>query len=88
MEKNERILGEFSTRQTGNSVVLTVPKKAQIPAGRKYILFLKKDGTLEYRTAENNPWLNGEFADIDFKKEMADVGNYGVEKPRGKEIID
>ncbi|BDR59214.1 hypothetical protein [Xylocopilactobacillus apicola] len=49
---------------------------------------MEKDRTLEYRTAENNPWLNGEFADIDFEKYLAEVGNYGFEKPRGKEIIN
>ncbi|GHP13302.1 hypothetical protein YK48G_07270 [Lentilactobacillus fungorum] len=90
MEKKstERVLGEFATRRTGNSLTLTVPKSAGIPAGKRFVLIIKEDGTLEYRAAKDNPWLDGEYADIDFKAELNDVGNYGQEPPIGKERVN
>ena len=49
---------------------------------------MEADGTLIYKAQGDNPWLNGDYRDIDFRAEMADVGNYGVEVPVGKEKQD
>lgn len=83
-----RILGEFSTRKTGNSLVITVPKNAGVPIGKKFTLVVKEDGSLVYRSNDNNPWLNGDFDDIDFRANLKEVGNYGLDEAQGKEKID
>lgn len=87
-KKTERVLGEFSTRKTGNSLTLTVPQTAGIPAGKRFVLVAKDDDTLEYRAVKDNAWLDGELADINFQTELEDVGNYGDESPMGKERAD
>ncbi|KRM40422.1 hypothetical protein FD47_GL002826 [Lentilactobacillus parafarraginis DSM 18390 = JCM 14109] len=87
-KRSERVLGEFSTRKTGNSLTLTVPKAAGVPAGKRFVLVAKDDGTLEYRAVHGNPWLDGEYDDIDFRAELNDVGNYGQQSPIGKERVD
>ncbi|ANZ61125.1 hypothetical protein AYR62_10545 [Secundilactobacillus paracollinoides] len=84
-KSTEKILGEFATRRTGNSLTLTVPKSAGVPEGKKFILVSKDDDTLEYRAAKDNPWLDGTYSDIDFRSELDRVGNYGLESPIGKE---
>lgn len=87
-KKSERILGEFTTRKIGNSLTLTVPQTAGIPAGKRFVLVEKDDGTLEYHAVKDNPWLDGEYADIDFQSELRDVGNYGNESPLGREHVE
>lgn len=87
-ENNPRILGEFTTRRTGNSLSLTVPAGSGVLGGQKYLLVMEADGTLVYKPQNDNPWLNGDYRDIDFRAEMADVGNFGVENPIGKEKQD
>ncbi len=84
----ERVLGEFVTRRSGNLLSLTVPADAGIPEGKKYVLVMTGNDTLEYRAVHDNPWLDGTYADIDFQAELADTGNYGLEKPVGKERIE
>ncbi|WP_035181146.1 hypothetical protein [Lentilactobacillus farraginis] len=88
VENKERVLGEFTTRRSGNSLSLTVPASAGIPEGKKYVLVLTDNGNLEYRAVHNNPWLDGDYADIDFRAELSKNGNYGLEKPVGKEKFD
>lgn len=85
---NPRVLGEFTTRKTGNSLSLTVPVSAGIAEGQKYLLVLEEDGTLIYKAQDDNPWLNGEFKDIDFQAELDDVGHYDVIRPIGKEKME
>jgi hypothetical protein len=85
---SERILGEFSTRKTGNSLILTVPVTAGVPEGQKFILKAKSDGSLEYVVADQNPWTSGEYDNIDFRAELNDVGHFGNESPVGKENIE
>ncbi|WP_125582232.1 hypothetical protein [Levilactobacillus cerevisiae] len=85
---NPRVLGEFTTRKTGNSLSLTVPVGSGISEGQRYLLMMEEDGTLIYKVQDDNPWLNGDYSDIDFRAEMDDVGNYGVERPVGKERQD
>ena len=86
--KKARVLGEFTARKTGNSLSLTVPVGSGVSEGQKYLLVMEADGTLIYKAQGDNPWLNGDYRDIDFRAEMADVGNYGVEVPVGKEKQD
>lgn len=87
-DKKERILGEFKTRKTGNTLTLTVPSSAGKSAGEKFLLVAKPNGTLEYRSVQANPWLDGKYDDIDFQKELNDVGNFGLDEDYGKEQVD
>lgn len=87
-KNKERVLGEFVTRRSGNSLSLTVPADAGIPEGKKYVLVVTGDDTLEYRAIHSNPWLDGTYSDINFRAELADTGNYGLEKPIGKQQTD
>lgn len=88
VENKKRVLGEFITRRSGNSISLTVPASAGIPEGKKYVLLITDEGNLEYRAVHNNPWLDGDYANIDFRSELAKNGDYGLEKPVGKEKIN
>lgn len=85
---NPRVLGEFTTRKTGNSLSLTVPVSSGVPEGQKYLLTVEEDGTLIYKAQNTNPWLNGDLSDIDFQSEMKDVGNFDSGGPVGKEKIE
>lgn len=86
-ENKGRVLGKFTIHRSGNSLSLTVPASAGVPEGKKYILVLTDDGNLEYRAIHNNPWLDGDYADIDFRAELAKNGNCGLEKSVGNEKI-
>jgi len=69
-------LGMFIARKVGNSIVLTVPSKAGVKLGERFELTQKDNDTLIYKKAiDSNPWFNGEYDDIDFKKEIAKIGN-------------
>jgi len=85
--KPERIIGEFETRKIGNSLVLTVPKKAGVEERIKYLLVKKADGSLVYRPVENNPWLAGDYDDIDFKTLNQTLGDGENGRPVGKERV-
>ena len=72
----EKKLGSFSVRKVGNSTALTVPSKARVKLGERFELFQKDNDTLIYKKAiDSNPWFNGKYDDIDFKKEIEQVGN-------------
>ncbi|MBI0120806.1 hypothetical protein H3U50_03110 [Lactobacillus sp. M0398] len=72
----EKKLGSFSVRKVGNSIALTVPSKAGVKLGERFELFQKDNDTLIYKKAiDSNPWFNGKYDDIDFKKEIEQVGN-------------
>jgi len=85
---NEHVIGEFETRKIGNSLVLTVPKKAGIGERKKYLLVKKVDGSLEYRPVEKNPWLAGEYADIDFETLNKDLNGFANGSSTGQENIE
>jgi len=86
----DRIIGEFAARKVGNSLMLTVPVSAGVTDNTKFVLRQKKNGTLEYQPVkqDDNPWTNGDYADIDFKKQLTIDGNYGLEAPVGKERVE
>ena len=65
----------FIARKVGNSIVLTVPSKAGVKLGERFELTQKDNDTLIYKVIDSNPWFNGEYDDIDFKKEIEQVGN-------------
>ena len=71
----EKKLGSFSVRKVGNSTALTVPSKARVKPGQRFELIQKDNSTLIYKAIDSNPWFNGEYDNIDFKKEIAKVGN-------------
>lgn len=87
IRRKERVIGEYETRKIGNSLVLTVPQKVGVPEKSKYLLVAKPDGVLEYKPVESNPWLNGEFDDIDFDAEIAQLDDIDTGVAVGKESV-
>ncbi|RMC41744.1 hypothetical protein F5ESL0233_05370 [Lactobacillus sp. ESL0233] len=71
----EKKLGNFVARKVGNSTALTVPSKAGVKLGQRFELIQEDNDTLIYKTIDSNPWFNGEYDNIDFKKEIEKVGN-------------
>lgn len=71
----KRKLGSFIARKVGNSTALTVPAKADVKPGQQFELIKKNNDTLIYKAVDSNPWFNGEYDNIDFKKEIKKVGN-------------
>ena len=69
-------LGMFIARKVGNSIALMVPSKAGVKLGERFELTQKDNDTLIYKKAiDSNPWFNEEYDNIDFKKEIEQVGN-------------
>ena len=68
-------LGMFIARKVGNSIALMVPSKAGIKLGERFELIQEDNSTLIYKAIDSNPWFNEEYDDIDFKKEIEQVGN-------------
>ena len=68
-------LGNFVARKVGNSIALTVPSMAGVKPGQRFELIQEDNSTLIYKAIDSNPWFNGEYDDIDFKKETEKVGN-------------
>ncbi|WP_270262840.1 AbrB family toxin-antitoxin system antitoxin [Lactobacillus panisapium] len=71
----EKKLGSFFARKDGNSTALTIPSKADVKLGQRFELTQENNGTVIYKSIGSNPWFNGEYDDIDFKKEIEKVGN-------------
>ena len=71
----EKKLGNFFARKVGNSTALTIPSKADVKLGQRFELTQENNGTVIYKSIGYNPWFNGEYDDIDFKKEIEKVGN-------------
>lgn len=57
-------------RKVGNSTALTIPSKADVKLGQRFELTQENNGTVIYKSIGSNPWFNGEYDDIDFKKEI------------------
>ena len=68
-------LGNFVARKVGNSIALMIPSKAGVKLGQRFELIQEDNSTLIYKAIDSNPWFNGEYDDIDFKKETEKVGN-------------
>ena len=79
-------LGMFIARKVGNSIALMVPSKAGIKLGERFELIQEDNSTLIYKAIDSNPWFNEEYDDIDFKKEIEQVGNPGTMQV-GKENV-
>ena len=71
----EKKLGSFFARKVDNSTALTIPSKADVKLGQRFELTQENNGTVIYNSIGSNPWFNGEYDDIDFKKEIEKVGN-------------
>lgn len=71
----EKKLGSFFARKVSNSTALTIPSKADVKLGQQFELTQENNGTVIYKSIGSNPWFNGEYDDIDFKKEIEKVGN-------------
>lgn len=71
----EKKLGSFFARKVSNSTALTIPSKADVKLGQRFELTQENNGTVIYKSIGSNPWFNGEYDDIDFKKEIEKVGN-------------
>lgn len=83
----EKTLGTFTVRKTGNSLSLTIPKELGVVSGDIYLL-TENDGTLVYTPQKNdNPWTNGEYDYYNFKKDLEEVENVGIDYSVGKERL-
>jgi len=82
----QKKLGNFVVRKVGNSTALTVPAKANVKLGQRFELIKEDNDTLTYKAIDSNPWFNGAYDDIDFKKEIEKVGNFDTMQV-GKENI-
>jgi len=76
-----------SVRKIGQSFRLTVPAST---ADAQFILGTKSTGMFNYQpvSPDDNPWTNGEYAQIDFQKALAADGNYGLETAVASERVD
>ncbi|MFD0896709.1 AbrB/MazE/SpoVT family DNA-binding domain-containing protein, partial [Loigolactobacillus binensis] len=74
-----QLTSNFITRKVGNSLVVTIPQSLNVAAGEKFSLQASDDGTmlLYRRDKSNNPWFNGEFANVDFDRLIDEVGDLG-----------
>lgn len=68
---------EFKARKIGTSMVIPIPTELNVAVGTIYTFKTDAAGTaLIYEPKEcANPWDNGEFDDIDFEKEIREVGS-------------
>lgn len=83
----EKTLGTFTVRKTGNSLSLTIPKELGVVSEDIYML-TGNDGTLVYTPQKNdNPWTNGEYDYYNFKKDLEEVENVGIDYSVGKERL-
>ena len=89
-KSEKHIIGEYTARRVGNSLMLTVPVSTGVTDNTKFVLQTKSDGTLEYQpvSQDDNPWTNSEYAKVDFQKALAEDGNYGLETAVGKERVE
>ncbi|QFR66908.1 hypothetical protein [Furfurilactobacillus rossiae] len=86
MENRE--LGVFKVRQSGHSLVVTVPKGINVHKGDQVSFSQGSDGVIQFKPLSNeNPWLNGKYADVDFRGGMKEAEiNIGMERRVGKEL--
>ena len=83
----EKTLGTFTVRKTGNSLSLTIPKELGVVSEDIYML-TENDGTLVYTPQKNdNPWTSGEYDYYNFKKDLEEVENSGINYSVGKERL-
>ncbi|MFD0898238.1 type II toxin-antitoxin system PemI/MazE family antitoxin [Loigolactobacillus binensis] len=78
-------LGLFSTRKTGNSLTLTVPRTSGVSAGQEFELIKEDDGTLCYRPRNENPWSDGLLSDHDFRNDLLLMEDDVVTRLKGDE---
>jgi len=78
-----------SVRKVSQSFRLTVPASTDT-AGAHFILGTKSTGVFNCQPAnpDDNPWTNGEYAQIDFQRALAADGNYGLETAVANERVD
>lgn len=90
LDTKEKVIGEYKARKVGNATVITIPSSLEVKAGEKFLLKVNATGDqiILERTKSSNPWENGQFDGFDFRKDIAEVGNYGMDKDVGKERVE
>lgn len=86
----------IKARRQGNSVVLTVPKKINVPVNTKFKVVQQKNGDIVYKPLKKvgyDLWSDASYNDFDYKVELEqeyqDLGyNPREVKQVGKEIVD
>lgn len=93
-----RVIGEVVTKRVADGVSIEIPATAGVQEGNQFLLIKKDDGNLILKAPnENGTWsideikreltnddpeTNGYFDDIDFRKELADLGIVDIEDER------
>ncbi|MFD1441527.1 hypothetical protein [Lacticaseibacillus hegangensis] len=90
MDTKDRVIGEYKARKVGNATVITIPSSLDVKVGEKFLLKVSATGDqiILEREKSSNPWENGQFADFDFRQDIAEVGNYANGKDIGKENVE
>lgn len=90
MTAEDRVIGEYKARKVGNATVITIPSSLDVSVGEKFILKVNAAGNqiILERAKSSNPWENGQFDDFDFRKDLDEVGNYGMGEDFGKEKVE
>ncbi|EHO54603.1 hypothetical protein HMPREF9104_00050 [Lentilactobacillus kisonensis F0435] len=82
-------IAETKTHQTGNSVSVTLPKKAGFLNNEQVIIEKVDEDTLIIRRAhsDKNPWTSGAYDNVDFRGQLDKIGfNVGNEPRKGREL--
>ncbi|GAA3622158.1 hypothetical protein [Secundilactobacillus similis] len=95
-------IGKVIVKQNGNRLSVDLPDNATVAEGAEFLLIQQDNGDLLFKAPDenggwqidelahklknDNPWTNGEYDDYDFRKALEDTGNYGMQKPVGREI--
>lgn len=89
MTVKNKLMGQFAAQKVEHLLVFMIPSELAVKAGERFNLVVEDNGrTLIYqRVASQNSWDNGNFAAVDFGKEIADVGN-ADSGDYGREYID
>lgn len=93
-----RVIGKVVTKRVADGISIEIPAAAEVQEGDQFLLIKKDDGNLIFKAAnENGTWsideikreltnddseTNGYFDDIDFRKELADLGIVDIEDER------
>ncbi len=89
VESDEKVLGTYTVRKTGNANSVTIPASSGFSKGDTVILTLKSNGNLEIKKSKSNFW---DMAPVMSKKEkrqeLEDLGYNPLEqRPKGRERI-
>lgn len=88
-EIDEKVLGTYTVRKTGNANSVTIPASSGFSKGDTVILILKSNGNLEIKKSKANFWdMAPVMTEKEKKQELRDLGCNPLEQqPKGREKI-